>query len=179
MINSQQQTDAESISDQSPPFDLLYEQYVNKVYRKCLAITKDSNTAQDYTHDIFVKVLLKLESFQNRSSFSTWLYSIAHNHCLDQIRIQKRLSPESLTEQIALSLPEVQSSGSLDERMQNLESVLTELPAEDVQLLRFKHELGLSIQTLSKQFNLTPSAVKMRLKRTRDKIQLLYKIRTC
>eukprot|EP01031_Cornospumella_fuschlensis_P015460 gene15460-18893_t len=55
-------------------FETLYNRYVNKVYRRCLSMTKDSEKAEDFTQDIFLKVFSKLDAFQERSTFSTWLY---------------------------------------------------------------------------------------------------------
>ena len=81
-------------------FETLYNRYVNKVYRRCLSMTKDPLQAEDYTHDIFLKVFNKLDAFQERSTFSTWLYSIAYNYCADQLRLGKRLSMMSINEDI-------------------------------------------------------------------------------
>ena len=77
-------TDEETIRHYLPDqpdqcFDALYKRYVGKVYKRCLSMTKDSEQAQDFTQDIFLKVFSKLEAFQQRSTFSTWLYSIAYN----------------------------------------------------------------------------------------------------
>ncbi|WP_317046713.1 RNA polymerase sigma factor [Spirosoma pollinicola] len=74
-------TDEEMIrqfrTDQSSHcFEALYNRYVKKVYRRCLSMTKDPLKAEDFTHDIFLKVFNKLDAFQQRSSFSTWLYTI-------------------------------------------------------------------------------------------------------
>jgi RNA polymerase sigma factor (sigma-70 family) len=50
-------------------FEALYNRYVKKVYRRCLSMTNDSLQAEDFTHDIFIKVFHKLEGFQQKSSF--------------------------------------------------------------------------------------------------------------
>ena len=155
-------------------FESLYNQYVGKVYQKCLSITKDSDTAQDFTQDIFIKVFDKLDSFQNRSTFSTWLYAVSHNYCLDQIRIGKRFNPESLSEDMVGSIAEQDSSVTVEFRLQALEGMMKNLPAEEVTFLRLKYEKGLSIKEIAQQYGLTESTVKMRLKRTRDKLQTLY-----
>ncbi|WP_338871642.1 RNA polymerase sigma factor [Spirosoma sp. SC4-14] len=155
-------------------FETLYKRYVDKVYQKCLSITKDSDAAQDYTQDIFIKVFNKLDSFQNRSSFSTWLYSISHHYCLDQLRLGKRLSTETISDETESSVSEPDTINSVENRLQALEVIMNSLPAEEVKLLRLKHEEGLSIREISQQYQLSESAVKMRLKRTRDKLQELY-----
>ena len=159
-----------------PPdsFETLYNQYVGKVYQKCLSMTKDAEAAQDFTQDIFIKVFHKIGSFENRSTFATWLYSVSHNYCLDQIKIGKRRSTESLTDGVLNTVAELDQSASVELRLQQLEGLMNGLPAEEINLLRLKYEQGLSIKEIARQYELTESGVKMRLKRTRDKLYKLY-----
>ncbi|WP_338868570.1 RNA polymerase sigma factor [Spirosoma sp. SC4-14] len=155
-------------------FETIYKQYVRKVYQKCLSMTKDSTAAQDYTQDIFLKAFAKLDSFKNQASFSTWLYSIAHNYCLDQIRLTTRSATERLEEQEYAIGPDDKLE-STDYKLQQLERLLDQLSADEVMLLRLKHEHGLSIKQLSQRYELSESAIKMRLKRSRDKLISLYR----
>jgi RNA polymerase sigma-70 factor (ECF subfamily) len=155
---------------------VLYNRYASKVYQTCLTITKDSVAAQDYTQDIFIKVFSRLDSFQSRSSFSTWLYSISYHYCLDQIRINKRLQLEPLADdliddELADRIPDSNSAELLERQMQVREAVLRTLPEEELTLLQLKYEQGLTVQAISERYGLSVSAVKMRLKRTRDKLQ--------
>ena len=53
--------------------------------------TKNVEKAEDYTQDIFMRTFARLDRFQERSSFSTWLYSISFNYCLEQIKWSNRL----------------------------------------------------------------------------------------
>ncbi|MVM35620.1 sigma-70 family RNA polymerase sigma factor [Spirosoma sp. HMF4905] len=156
----------------SDTFDSLYQRYVEKVFQKCLGMTKDTNTAQDYTQDIFIKVFEHFDSFQHRSSFATWLYSISHNHCLDQIRLGKRLTTAPLTHEVASDVAD--QTDSVEVRLQMLDNLLQRLPAQEVAFLRLKLEEGLSIKEIAARYQLKESTVKMRLKRTRDKLQALY-----
>ena len=161
-------------SSETETFETLYNRYVDKVYQKCLGMTKDADTAQDFTQDIFIKVFEKLDSFQNRSTFSTWLYSISHNYCLDQIKVGKRLNTDPLANDVAATVAEQDTAASVEFRSQELELVMKSLPAEEITLLRLKYEQGLSIKEIADQYHLKESTVKMRLKRTRDKLQALY-----
>jgi DNA-directed RNA polymerase specialized sigma24 family protein len=52
-------------------FERLYERYCDKVYRKCLSFTKDPVRAEDFTHDIFLKLIIKLGGFREQAKFST------------------------------------------------------------------------------------------------------------
>ena len=137
-------------------------------------MTKDTEAARDFTQDIFIKVFHKLDSFENRSTLSTWLYSIAHNYCVDQIKVGKRLRVESLSDEVVTAVAEEDQSESAELRLQALEGVLSSLPAEEVIFLRLMYEEGMSVNEIAQQRHLSVSAVKMRLKRTRDKLYGLY-----
>ncbi|MVM31935.1 sigma-70 family RNA polymerase sigma factor [Spirosoma sp. HMF4905] len=153
-------------------FETIYNRYVGKVYQKCLSMTQDPETSKDFTQDIFIKVYFKLKTFENRSSFSTWLYSIAHNHCLDQLRLRKRTRVELLSD-IAIVV-EAESDQSTLNQWHIMECMMNDLPSQEATLLRLKYEQGLSIKAISERYQLSESAIKMRLLRTRDKLQTMY-----
>jgi RNA polymerase sigma factor (sigma-70 family) len=155
-------------------FETLYNRYVNKVYRRCLSMTKDPSKAEDFTHDIFLKVFNRLEAFQERSSFSTWLYAISYNYCSDQIRIAKRSSFITTEEEPNQNIPEPEETQLHEETVQLINRVLAQLSPKERSLLQLKYEDELSINEIADMYKLNPSTVKMRLKRSRDKIQKLY-----
>ncbi|MBD2704509.1 RNA polymerase sigma factor [Spirosoma sp. BT702] len=159
-------------------FDELYNRYIRKVYRTCLSMTNDTLTAEDYTQDIFIKVFERLHAFHNRSSFSTWLYAITRNHCLDQLRFSKRIPYESLSAYLAAGEPyyvaETDSTELPDYRLQRLTNTINQLPEEELTLFKLRYEQGLSIRDISARCQLTEGNVKVRLKRTRDKLKKLY-----
>ncbi|GAB3882511.1 RNA polymerase sigma factor [Spirosoma agri] len=166
-------------------FEMLYNRYVGKVYNRCLSLTKDSEKAQDFTHDIFIKMFSRLDKFEERSTFSTWLYSISYNYCMDQIRLGKRLTTTSLeddmnadTEQDAKTSQYVSADDSedLEDNLQHLNRVMNALPKEESMILRLKYQDGLDIRQIAEQLNLKDSAVKMRLKRSREKVKRIYGI---
>jgi len=52
-------------------FEELYERYSDKVYRKCLSFVKNQAQAEDFTHDIFLKLIVRIGTFKETSKFST------------------------------------------------------------------------------------------------------------
>ena len=155
-------------------FETLYTRYVNKVYRRCLSITRDSAKAEDFTHDIFLKVFDKLDNFQERARFSTWLYSIAYNYCLDQIRLAKRLNTVSIDDDDDLNIADTQDSVLHEETLHLVKRAMDTLSKDETTFLRLKYEDGMSIDDIADMYDMKASAVKMRLKRSRDKIHRLY-----
>ncbi|MFD2937900.1 RNA polymerase sigma factor [Spirosoma flavum] len=154
-------------------FETLYNRYVSKVYQRCLSMTQDSEKAQDFTHDIFLKVFDKLEGFQQRSTFATWLYSISYNHCLEQLRLAKRLHVDPLDTTFRQDIPESQEAQLHEETLQIVKQALETLSTQERTLLQLKYEDGMSIEEIAQLYDIKVSAVKMRLKRSRKKVRLL------
>ncbi|GAB2568769.1 RNA polymerase sigma factor [Spirosoma areae] len=159
-------------------FETLYNRYVRKVYSRCLSLTKDAEQAHDFTHDIFIRMFARLDRFEERSSFSTWLYSISHNYCLDQIRIGNRLTTTPLEGEAGQELqhPYVTSDEGeeSEQSLQLLANVMKAISPEEAAILRLKYQEGLDIGQIAERLNIKDSAVKMRLKRSRDKVRQLY-----
>ncbi|QDK81590.1 sigma-70 family RNA polymerase sigma factor [Spirosoma sp. KCTC 42546] len=155
-------------------FEALYSRYVKKVYQRCLSMTKDAEQAEDFTQDIFLKVFNKLDAFQERSSFSTWLYSISYNYCADQLRMAKRL-PTTTWEEAGIdhNTADEEETQLHEETLQVVQQAMTTLSVEERTFLRLKYEDGMSIDELAQLYDLKPSAVKMRLKRSREKVKSL------
>jgi RNA polymerase sigma-70 factor, ECF subfamily len=78
------------------------EQYINELFRRnyarvgrwCLRFTEDRERAADLAQEIFVKAYQNLASFQGQSKFTTWLFVIARNHCLNAVRAAARQATE-------------------------------------------------------------------------------------
>lgn len=153
-------------------FEIIYNRYVSKVYSRCLSLTKDSFRAEDYTHDIFLRVHESLEKFKAHSAFSTWLYSISYNYCMDQIRSAGRTV--SLDDQQTHALTESGDYETVEAQLQQLAVAMNSITPDETRMLQLKYEDGLDIRAIAREFALSDSAVKMRLKRTRDKIRRLY-----
>lgn len=158
---------------QNDYFEILYTRYVSKVYRRCLSLTRDDAKAQDFTHDIFLRVMASLGNFKERSAFSTWLYSISYNYCMDQLRLANRTATVAIQEDMAYTLTDVEDTELMDYQLHHLKEALATISPDEIVFLRLKYEDGLDIKEIARQFNLKDSAVKMRLKRTRDKIRRL------
>ena len=73
-------------------FGILYTRYSTKVFEKCNSLLKDPVMAQEFVQDIFCKVFEKLNDFRGESNFSTWLYSITYNHCIEYLRVKKKMN---------------------------------------------------------------------------------------
>jgi RNA polymerase sigma factor (sigma-70 family) len=160
-------------------FGILYNRYYKKVYYKCLSFTKDRDAAYDYAQESLIKAFDHLDTFRGHSSFSTWLYSITQHHCLAGLKKSNRISTTALTEQFIYS-DSKHSATSIDESSQRNEQetimykLIDHLPENEKQLLTLKYQQGESIEELQEKLGLNPSTVKMRLKRSKEKLNALY-----
>src|SRR5438445_4719139 len=62
-------------------FGALYTEHSRAIYYLALRLLSDPQKAEDATHDVFVKAFRKMSQFRGESSWRTWLYRIAINHC--------------------------------------------------------------------------------------------------
>lgn len=62
-------------------FGELYEEHSRAIYYLALRLLSDPQKAEDATHDVFLKAFRKIDQFRGESSWRTWLYRIAINHC--------------------------------------------------------------------------------------------------
>jgi RNA polymerase sigma factor (sigma-70 family) len=163
-------------TQQNRYFDVLYERYSDRVYRKCLSFSKDPMKAQDYTHDIFLRLVTKLNSFKEQAKFSTWLYSITYNFCTDQLRAERKMPSYSLDETyMNYAGGQDNDEAELAEmEARQLQQALTRMNAEERSLLLMKYQDEASIRDIATVYDVTESAVKMRLKRSREKLKKYY-----
>jgi RNA polymerase sigma-70 factor (ECF subfamily) len=158
-------------------FELLYKRYAMKVFAKCIALLKDVTVAQDATQEIFTKVYLNLSKYGGQSKFSTWLYSITYNYCIDLIR-KKQKSDLLFTDDIERKLEiedEVVDEELLSMEVGRLKVVLEKIPDGDRAILMMKYTDDMSIVEIAELLNKTESAVKMNILRAKEKARAVYK----
>lgn len=156
------------LSGNKNAFGFLYSKYFPMVYARCYSFFRDRDTARDQAQDIMIRVIEKLPSFHFQSKFSTWLYRLTVNYCIDEQRkfkIRKKRA-ERIEIEIEESEPHVPQYAVLEK----IRSLL-ELPSTtDDELLSLKYLHGRSIEELTVIYQASPSAIKMRLSRARTRI---------
>lgn len=156
----------------NPCFELLYKRYARKVFAKCISMLKDEVQAGDATQEIFTKIFVNLSKFNHKSKFSTWVYSITYNFCIDALRKQQRrgaIFSDELDEAPDEAVPEVSDAEIAEIKIETLKKVLDELPVGDRILLEMKYRDGQQIKEIAALLNKSDSAIKMKLKRAKAK----------
>lgn len=156
----------------------LYGRYVQKVYFRCLSIVKNKDTAKDLAHDIMVKMFLNLSKFKGESPFGGWMFSITYNHCINYLRKAKKLRVDDLDEieeQLVFDETESNEKELLEVKLNYLEEAFQLLKEDEKLILLMRYKDGLSVKMISKNLKIGESAVKMRLKRSRDHLGKIIK----
>ena len=162
--------------DKKDLFELLYNRYRNKVLDKCFSLVKDKSLAEEFTLEIFEKVYEKLNSFKGNSSFSSWLYAVSYNHCIEYLRHKKKLHYPEWNRKY--DLPEIIDDIAEEDinsiRYDRLMKVLDMIHPEEKALLLMKYQDNIPLKLIQSTFRISESAAKMRIKRARARVVHVY-----
>ncbi|MHB9146415.1 MAG: sigma-70 family RNA polymerase sigma factor [Symbiobacteriia bacterium] len=164
-------------------FEQLVAAYERKVYNLAYRLTGSPDDAADVAQEALLKVYTSLPEFRGDSSFSTWLYRVVSNTCLDELRRRKRQRAVSLDQPLTLVDGEDLSRQWADDS-DGPEEILTRkeqraLVQQAITLLDEEHRViivmrdiqGLSYQEVADSLGLSLGTVKSRLNRARAALQ--------
>jgi RNA polymerase sigma-70 factor (ECF subfamily) len=131
----------------------LFERHHARVAAWCYRLTGEIDASADLAQEIFLKAFQRIDSFRGDSKFTTWLYTIARNHCMDQLRVRasaRQISAE-LTEDVAdLRLEEITATlerRESEELVRRLMQESLDQTEAKVMTLHYVHELPLDAVT--------------------------------
>lgn len=158
-------------------FNLLYKRYSGKIFGKCLSLLKNESEAEDATQDIMMKILMNMSKFSGKSRFSTWIYSITYNYCIDFLR-RKKKDPSVYVDDFIENLDvedDVEDRFLLEMNVKRLKVILEEIPNGDKAILMMKYQDEMSIREIGQLLNKSESAIKMKIKRAKQKFQKTFR----
>jgi RNA polymerase sigma-70 factor (ECF subfamily) len=155
-------------------FAVLVDRYKDLVYTLALRMMKHTEEAEEAAQDTFIKVYKSLDKFKGESKFSTWIYRVAYNTCLDRLKKNKRqqytVEINEYTEHQVKTLDNALDKIEAKEREQTIQDCLALLPSEDSFLLTLYYFEELSLEEIGKIVDLKPNNVKVKLFRSRKKL---------
>ena len=113
------------------PLEELFRRHRTRVSAWCYRLTGDVDSAADLAQDIFLKAFQRLDSFRGDSRFTTWLYSITRNHCMDELRARAGRSQE-MAEAVLDEVADQRSDFSRDLERQESQGIVRELIRESL-----------------------------------------------
>ncbi len=131
-------------------FKEIYKIYWQKIYRVCRGYVNDDDWAKDIAQDTFVMVYNKLNTFQNQSKISTWIFRIAVNNCLRQLEIQKRLPKSELLDNLLHQQEEITNNTKIEflyqsiNELKEIDRIIISLELEDIKQAEIAIIVGIS-----------------------------------
>ncbi len=120
-------------------FAPLYSRYFDRVYRYCYRRLGHPEAAADATAQVFTKALAALPGYrEGMSSFRAWLFAIAHNVIMDDLRARRPVAPMAEAAHMAASGITPEESALTNETACTVRSLLARLPEEQRQILELR-----------------------------------------
>lgn len=160
-------------------FAILVDRYKNLVFTLALRMVKDREEAEEVSQDTFIKVYKKLNKFKGESKFSTWIYKVTYNTCLDRIKTyKKKYNTVEIDEYTAHHVKTTTTAYDTlveQEQSQQLRNCIDLLPSEDSFLLSLFYFEEQSLEEIAKVIGITANNVKVKLYRSRKKLANILK----
>lgn len=160
-------------------FAVLVDRYKDLVYTLALRMMKNKEEAEEVAQDTFIKTYKSLNKFKGDSKFSTWIYRVAYNTCLDRLKKNKRqqstVTIDEYTEHQVKTIDNALDKIEAQERQEAIQQCLELLPNDDSFLLTLYYFEELSLEEIAKIVGLKPNNVKVKLFRSRKKLATILK----
>ena len=149
-------------------FELLYSTFKGRLYTFLLRMVADPELADDLTHDVFAKALKLLPTLTHEHKVLPWLYRVANNAAIDQLRRRRRfawLRIGSLSG--SLEEPRAESDHDRIPEQAHVQAVLRTLPPENAAALLLHALEGYSYKEIAEIQGVSMTAVRSRIARAR------------
>jgi len=160
-------------------FEQLMRRHESRMYSVAIRMCGNREDAQDCVQDAMLRIYRALDRFKGQSSFSTWVYRITMNTCLDELRRRKVRASTSLDTLLEsgwsptdeTDTPERHAIDS--ERRRALEKAIGSLPEDMRSAIVLREMQGLSYEEISDVLSVNVGTIKSRISRGREKLRQL------
>jgi RNA polymerase sigma-70 factor (ECF subfamily) len=153
-------------------FSIILNAYETPVYNYVLRMVGDRALAEDLSQEIFLRIYQGLPGFSLRCRFTTWLFQVAKNRVLDELRARERKPQSALTLD---DLPPLEVVDAPPERVEMIDGVWRAVAALNADLkmaLLLRDVVGLSYTEIADTLEITLATVKWRIFKAREEVQL-------
>jgi len=160
-------------------FAVLVDRYKDLIFTLSLKMMKNREEAEEVSQDTFIKVFNSLGKFKGDSKFSTWIYKISYNTCLDRLKKNKKeennISIDDFSSHLIRTMDNALSALEDKERKQTIQNCLNLLPREENFLLTLFYFEDQNLEEIGKIMNINANNVKIKLFRSRQKLAVILK----
>ncbi|HYY34193.1 MAG TPA: RNA polymerase sigma factor [Gaiellaceae bacterium] len=153
-------------------FRVILNTYETPVFNYVLRMVGDRALAEDLSQEIFLRIYQGLPGFSLRCRFTTWLFQVAKNRVLDELRARERKPQSTLTLD---DLPPLEVVDAPPERVETIDAVwraVADLNADLKMALLLRDVVGLSYTEIADALEITLATVKWRIFKAREEVQL-------
>lgn len=167
------------IQGETNSFAVLVDRYKDMIFTLALKMVKNREEAEEVSQDTFIKIFNSLNKFKGDSKFSTWIYKIAYNTCLDRLKKNKKeennISIDEFSAHLIKTMDTALSALEEKERKQTIQNCLNLLPSEENFLLTLYYFDDQSLEEIGKIMDITANNAKVKLFRSRQKLAVILK----
>ncbi|MBA3947760.1 MAG: sigma-70 family RNA polymerase sigma factor [Herpetosiphonaceae bacterium] len=160
-------------------FDALYERYASAVFGLALKVLREREAAEEAVQEVFWRVWKRAASFDRSRAFAPWLFGIAHNYCIDELR-RRKVRPQVVYEDdehpILSEIPgdaDIGAEAVMAEQRGLVRAALDRLPPEQREALMLAYFSGLTQQEIATQLGNPLGTVKTRMRLGLQKLRTL------
>ncbi len=164
-------------------FEELTSGYYTKVYNICARMLNNPDDASEQAQETFIKAFKYIKDFKGNSTFSTWIYRIATNTCLDFIRKNKNKSTLSIEQEtfeevtikdrLYSSSPGPEVIAEINEQKAAIKKAMSEMNEKNRVIIVLRDFMGLSYDQISETLETPVGTVKSRISRARSELREL------
>ena len=200
-MNAEQETDYEFLtpeellelylSGDEEAFCALVEVIGKRLLAFITRFTGDYHMAEDVFQTVLLKIATNAESYNNRASLNTWIYTIARNSCIDALKSQNKFRPISLANTksdttgtdavdtgilqiLCKSLPPLEQL-TVEELGRRITAAVTALPEPQREVFLLREDADLSMDEISRIVNCSKETVKSRMRYAINKLRINLK----
>lgn len=167
----------EILDGQKDRYRVLVDRYASMVFSIVGKFVDKKGDREELAQQIFVKAYERLDSFKKQSKFSSWLYTLARNHCLDyskNIRRSNKEFSEMESHELEANLKvEELPDDDIEQQEQGaiLEKALSAITPIYAEAFLMKYRDNMTYKAMAKRLNATEGALKVRVHRARKELQ--------
>lgn len=151
-------------------FGMLYDRYVQHIYRYAYSRVEDERVAEDITSQTFMAAYEALEKYREQGYFSAWLFRIAQSEITNHFRRSRREVGLDATERLA-GADDALGSVIQDEEMGRLRFLIRKLNDNDRELIRLRYVADLSFAEMAELLGKREDAVKKSVYRLLERLK--------
>lgn len=160
-------------------FEVIIKTFQQPIFVYCYRMLGNTYEAEDAVQEVFIKVYEKIENYKEDISFSAWVYKIAYNHCINQIRRRKLLSfipIHNFIEQIEAENNNIDRILDIELSIE-LNEALSILSMEDRSIVIFRVIEEKGYAEIGLILNKSEALVRKRYERAKRKLEVYFKER--